>query len=95
MQFTLDRGVIGGIERVDDFQANYQRQGGKAIKFTPNDGRHLVSISRTLYTLVNFDGSIIRHLLDNGSFVFGPSLWVDDKPSVRMVFLFLGLTLIP
>ena len=86
-QFTLDRGTVGGIERVDAFQAKHQRQAGEVIKFTPNDGRHLVSISRTLYNLVNFDGSIIHYLLHNGSFVFGPSLWVDDKPFVRMVFL--------
>lgn len=87
LQFTMTRGVIGGIERVDAFQAHHQRRGGKVIKFIPNDGKHLVSISRTLYNLVNFDGDIIRYLLENGSFVFGPPLWTDDKPSVRMVFL--------
>lgn len=86
-QFTLNRGVTGGIERVDAFQANHQKQEGKTIKYTPNDGSHLVSISRTLYALISFNGDIIRYLLGNGSFIFGPSLWTDDKPLVRMVFL--------
>jgi len=77
---------------VDIFSSKQQKIEGQTITYTPRFGSHMVSIARTLYILVDFEGNMIVYLSTNIPFVFETSLLHDDSPTLRMVFLYYLLS---
>lgn len=76
-----------GPGKVDVLTSKQQTINGQRITYTPRYGSHILSISRTLFTLQNFQNNIISYLSNNSSFIFHNSQEEDDSPTLRMAFL--------
>jgi hypothetical protein len=74
-------------KKVDIFSSKIQSLGGKYLTYTPRYGSHLVSISRTLYVLMEFGKSIGSYLSNHTSFIFDLASIQDDSATARMAFL--------
>jgi len=77
---------------VDTLRSKHQTSQGQMITYTPRYGSHLLSIARTLNTLIDFDRNIACYLSSSASFIFESSSSEDDSPALRVVFLLYVLS---
>lgn len=76
-----------GPRKVDTFKSKQQTLDGKKIAYRPRYGTHMLSISRTLNSLNDFENNIAAYLYANTVFVFRRSSHTDDSYTLRTVFL--------
>jgi len=73
--------------KVDALVSKQRTTYGKRITFTPRYGVHILSIFRTLSTLLNYQNNIFKYLSHNSPFILRYTKTEDDTPTLRMVFL--------